>query len=112
MATGQLPFGQSNIESAVEAILHSNPVKPRALNPSIPAELEAIILKALQKERTARYTSAAEMRIDLDRVLRGEISLPERVWRSGWVRMAGALALIVGAFVLARVWMARPARDA
>jgi hypothetical protein len=100
MATGQLPFGGSNVESAVKEILHNQPVKPRALNPSIPAELEAVILKALEKDRVARYSSAAELKADLERLRRP-------VQPAGKRRLAvvaSALALAVTAIFVAAAW--------
>src|SRR5262249_21357347 len=46
------------------------PVPPRSLDPTIPADLEAIILKCLEKDRSARYESARALAEDLDRFLR------------------------------------------
>lgn len=70
MVTGHLPFTASSTELTIEAVLQREPVRPRSLNPRIPTELEAIILKALRKERAARYSSAAEMRAELERIYR------------------------------------------
>jgi serine/threonine protein kinase len=68
MATGVLPFQADTAALVLEAILTRQPAPPRNLNPAVPAELERIILKALQKDRSARYSSAAEMRADLERL--------------------------------------------
>src|SRR5262250_1133652 len=68
MATGVLPFRGDSVGVILSAILHETPVAPSQLNPTVPAELERIITEALVKDRTMRYQSAAEMRVDLERV--------------------------------------------
>jgi TolB-like protein/Tfp pilus assembly protein PilF len=65
MATGKKPFTGNNSLVTLDAVLHSKPTPPRDLNPKIPVELEGIIGKAMEKDRTHRYQSAAEMRSDL-----------------------------------------------
>ncbi len=65
MATGKKPFAGSNSLMTLDAVLHSKPVPPREINPKIPIELEGIIGKAMEKDRTHRYQSAAEMKSDL-----------------------------------------------
>jgi eukaryotic-like serine/threonine-protein kinase len=65
MSTGKKPFTGANSLVTLEAVLHAKPIPPRDLNPRIPIELEAIIGKALEKERSRRYQSAAEIRSDL-----------------------------------------------
>jgi len=66
MATGQPPFSGETIEGIREAILSKEPVSPRKLNPRLPASLERVIIKALQKERSARHQSAADLLHDLN----------------------------------------------
>jgi eukaryotic-like serine/threonine-protein kinase len=65
MSTGKKPFSGNNSLMTLDAVLHSKPVPPRELNPKIPVELEGIIGKAMEKDRSHRYQGAAEMKSDL-----------------------------------------------
>jgi len=81
--------------------LHEEPVPPRRLNPSVPADLETICLKCLEKETERRYATASQLAQDLDRFLNHEpiharpITHLERTWR--WCRRKPALACFVAA---------------
>jgi eukaryotic-like serine/threonine-protein kinase len=70
MATGTLPFRGDTSGVINEAILNQAPVAPVRLNPDIPAKLEDIIDKTLEKDRDLRYQHAADIRTDLQRLKR------------------------------------------
>ncbi len=70
--TGRTPFaGAANFTLLLEAIRHQDPPRPRVLFPALPAELEAICLRALEKDFRKRYPTAREFAEDLRRWLAG-----------------------------------------
>ena len=82
MATGVLPFRGETSGVITEAILNRMPTAPVRVNPDLPAKLEEVIQKALEKDRRLRYQNAADMRADLQRLKRdstsGRIPVAER----------------------------------
>jgi serine/threonine-protein kinase len=116
MATGRLPF-QGNTSAAIfNAILNKAPTAPVRLNPELPAELERIINKSLEKDRNLRFQSAAELRADLTRLkrdsesgrtVRAEAVVVQRRPRWQAVLIWSAAAVLVAAIVGAAVWALR-----
>jgi eukaryotic-like serine/threonine-protein kinase len=70
MATGRMAFGGSSSGVIFEAILNRMPTPVASLNPLIPAKLDELVTKSLEKERDLRYQTAAELRGDLKRIKR------------------------------------------
>jgi TolB-like protein/Tfp pilus assembly protein PilF len=70
MATGWPAFGGETPGKILEGILNRTPTPAVRLNPQVPADLERIISKALEKDRKLRYQSAAELKADLQRLKR------------------------------------------
>jgi TolB-like protein/tRNA A-37 threonylcarbamoyl transferase component Bud32/predicted Zn-dependent protease len=112
MATSVLPFRGASSTATLDAILHKAPTAPIRINPDLPEDLERIINKALEKDRTLRYQGASDMRADLQRLKRDSDSrrpaavdapLPEAAAKSIKWRLIGpaiavvaTLALVVG----------------
>jgi serine/threonine protein kinase len=70
MATGRQAFSGSTSAEIFDGILNRAPVPPTRLNPEVPAELERIINKSLEKDPGLRYQHAADLRSDLQRLKR------------------------------------------
>ena len=76
LATSALPFTGKTSAAQVDGLLHRVPTPPRQLNSDVPAELERIITKALEKDRPLRYQTASDLRSDLARLKRDIDSHP------------------------------------
>ncbi|HEY6307751.1 MAG TPA: protein kinase, partial [Candidatus Angelobacter sp.] len=87
MATGAMPFRGDSNAVIFRAILDAEPTPAVRLNPDVPAELERIITKALEKDLELRYQGAAEIRADLKRLKR-ETDSRHRAGSSGAVAAA------------------------
>jgi eukaryotic-like serine/threonine-protein kinase len=74
MATGRAPFKGDTPGAIFDAILHASPTPPSSLNRELPAEIELIIDRALQKDQAARYQHASDVKTDLARVQRSSES--------------------------------------
>ena len=106
MATGHRPFCASGLQVA-DQILHGTPARPSVLNLAISPELDATILKCLDKDPDKRYQSAKELAVDLRRAAK---PAAREVWQAGsrgWRRRAivmsgtgaAALALFAGTYI-------------
>jgi eukaryotic-like serine/threonine-protein kinase len=106
MATGQRAFTGDTAPILRDAILNHTPPPVRELNTNIPAKLESIIKRALEKDRQTRYQTAAQMRADLER-LKGETKPKPRYSNARqWILVASMcaalFAVIGGVFWVAR----------
>lgn len=102
MATGQRAFEGDTQPVLRAAIVNQMPVPARQLNPKLPGKLEAIVHRALEKDRNARYQSVAEMRADMERLKPLTASASRRHWRAV-VSAVVAAGLMVGA----TLWLAK-----
>jgi serine/threonine protein kinase len=109
MATGHQAFSGNTSAIIFDAILNRAPTSPVRINPALPAELEGVINKALEKDRGMRYQSASELLVDLRRVKRdtqsakiaaasGSVAVaaarPSRKW---WPLAAATFAVVMAA---------------
>jgi serine/threonine protein kinase/tetratricopeptide (TPR) repeat protein len=69
MATGQMPFKGETTGVLFLAIVQETPIPPMLLNQSVPAELQRIVDKCLEKDRDLRYQHASEIRADLQQLI-------------------------------------------
>ncbi len=108
LVTGARPFIGGDPTALFDAILFQEPAPVTKLRPEAPAALARLIHRALEKDRGVRYLTAAELRVDLQRIARemetkpAAAPPPARKWRlaSGW-KVAIGLGLVAA---LALVW--------
>src|SRR5271167_2219199 len=70
MATGKKPFSGTNVVTTMDAVLNQKPVSPLKLNPALPADLEGILGRAMEKNPGNRYQDALAMKGDLESLKR------------------------------------------
>ena len=109
MATGRATFRGETSGELIGAILHQTPPKPSELNPAIPSGLERIVLKAVEKDREARYQSAAEMLAELEK-LRDSLAAAPRTRRWLLVSSGAAAAALAGGIFVPRLPLFQPKR--
>ncbi len=112
LATGRVPFGGTNYLSVISQVLNDDPVRPRDIRPDLSEEFEAIVLRAIEKDKDRRYQSTDEFLADLTALLedpmrsthRRRIIAPRRVarGRSGLRSLAwvAGLSIVVAAVVV------------
>jgi len=104
LLTLQPAFTADNRAKLVERVLEASPPRPRSVNPSIPRDLETIVLKATARDPAMRYASARELAEDLRRyledrpILARRASSTEQAWR--WCRRNPAVASLLTAVLL------------
>lgn len=110
MATALRPYTGDSVASLLRAILESEPVPLRSVNPAISPELDAIIRKAMDKNPGLRYQSTRELKVDLQRLVSARkidriIRPAPRPRRTHWiiVSLLLVLALVAGG-VLRRIY--------
>ena len=102
MATGRTPFQEKSGPLLMEAILNRPPAAPTSVNRQVSPALEAVILKAMDKDPDRRYQSARELRVDLERL--SSTTIPairkapgrRKVWTTGIVLTLVAILLAIG----------------
>lgn len=118
MATGKQAFGGRTGGAIIEAILTKKPVSVQNLNSQMPAQLEEIINKCLEKDREKRYRGAAEVRADLQQLKRvtetGQVTVTQTVVvagkpRIGWKHIATGGAVLAVLLGIGGWWYSRKA---
>jgi serine/threonine protein kinase len=98
MATGRRPFEGQTLPALREAILTQSPVAVRKLNPKLPGKFDAIVRKALEKNREARYQTSLQMRADL---LNLRSRVEGRAFPKRWfITSVGSVVLLIAGLML------------
>lgn len=106
LLAGRPPFQGDSIATVLGMVAQEEPIGPRRLNPSVPADLETICLKCLEKSPGRRYAGAQELADDLSRFLEGSpvrarpVGRMESLWRLARRRPVHAAALVLGSALL------------
>ena len=99
MATGTKPFTGKNLVAISNAILNARPPAPTSVNPALPAGLDPIIVRAMERNRKLRYQQASEVRGDLQELKRDTESARPPNPKSGAAPAIGKRQLMVPAAV-------------
>lgn len=105
LCTLQHAFDQTDRAQLIQQVTNREPVSPRRIRPSIPLDLETVIVKAIAREPSRRYASARQMSLDLQRfladrpVLARRVSAFEKIYRWGrrnpaWASLLTSLVII------------------
>ena len=76
LLTGRSPYQTESLTGLLQAIMSDEPVKVRALRPSLPAQLDDIVAKALAKDCSKRFRAGAEFAVALAELLERDIGAP------------------------------------
>lgn len=100
LVTRKQPFDGENVVQIIERVLNDDPVSPRVLAPQVPRDVELIINKAMAKEKSARYPTAADFAKDVRAYLRGDPLMARgpnvfQTLRRSWRRSRIAWAFVV-----------------
>jgi serine/threonine protein kinase/Tol biopolymer transport system component len=123
LVTGRKPFAGADRRATINAILSSEPERVSSFTPTLPAELDSILDKALEKDRDLRYQTAADFRADLRRLLRatdsatgstrGSVAAKRASPRPSRARLFLAVAAVAAlAGVSVAVWLFMQSRPA
>jgi len=124
LATGRVPYTGTNYLSIISQVLNDDPIPPRELRPELSAEFEAIVLRAMDKDRAHRYATTEALIADVTALLddpsrstqRSRILPPRRAQKRNPLRIlawvAGISVVIAAVVVTVSMMMGGPARRA
>jgi Tfp pilus assembly protein PilF len=119
MVSGKPPFPGESTQEILQAILEIEPRSSRIFNPTVPPDLDVVVMKTLEKEPKRRYQSALELAQDLERFLENEPILARRgsIVGRGWRRVKkhraiAILSLVIAGVALGSSWTIKWQRDA
>ena len=105
LLTGRKPFEGASVSRTIYRVLHEEPAAPSSLRAGIPPGWDRVLRKLLAKAPEARYPTAGELLLDLDRLSQGDAPSSKKS-RSRIVLAAGVLALVLGFS-----WLMRPGSE-
>lgn len=104
LLTGKCPFDDGSPTHLIYQILHMDPVAPKKVNPRLHSDLQTMVMKAMDKEKSRRYANAHELEEDINRYLHGETILarpPRFSYRfCKWTMRHPALSSAIGLSIL------------